>query len=236
MDDCEPRCLRQRPQFEAQPITQGFVQCGQRLVEQEGAWRSDKGPRQRDALSLTAGQRRRVAVLEARQSNQFQHLRNALRPFASWDSRQLEGVRNILADVPVRPQRMLLEHHAETAVLRRNRPSRPGDDIAGDRYGSRRRLEETCNCAQQRCLPGTRRPDQRQEFAVGDLEVDVLQAGVAAGVVEVDGMQFDGGHSCASFVRNGFVRPRPDRGLPYRRVRRGGRVQRPRCSPLPAAG
>ena len=81
----------------------------------------------------------------------------------------------VLADGHVRIERVVLEHHRDVPVLRRHvvdDPLADADLAAGD-------VLEPRDHPQRGRLAAARRPDEDHEFAVPDLEVQVLDDGGA---------------------------------------------------------
>ena len=73
-------------------------------------------------------------------------------------------------------QRIVLEHEADAALAQ---AELAGIDVAKEHL-SRFGLFKPGHGAQQRRLAGTRRPQQRHEFARRDIERDALQGRIAA--------------------------------------------------------
>ena len=82
---------------------------------------------------------------------------------------QREG--DVLADVHVREQRVILEHDADVALVRRHE----GDVAVAEMDRAGRGLDEAAEDAEQRGLSGPRRPEQRDELTRRDLERDVIE-------------------------------------------------------------
>ena len=124
--DAEPlvQLVERRPHGHAQL----GVQVGQRLVHQEGLRLADDGPAHRDPLPLAAGQRGRLA-LEVRL--QAEHLGGLVDPaldLVLGRLAQLQAEREVLLDGHVRVQGVVLEHHRDVPVLRRQVVDHPVAD------------------------------------------------------------------------------------------------------------
>ena len=168
----------------AQPLPQLLAHLGveraERLVEQQDARLDRERAGQRDALALAAGQLARVAAgqpVELHQIQQFLDPR-ADRGLVLADRARLhpQAERDVLEHRHVAEQRVMLKHEADMALagavrqrvlaVERNLagvgPVQPGDD------------------PQQRGLARARRPEQRQQLAIGDLEVDIVERGKRA--------------------------------------------------------
>ena len=94
----------------------------------------------------------------------------------------------------VREQRQILEHHAEPALAGLGM----GDDAVADDDVAAGRLDETGNHVERRRLAATRRPDQDQELAVADLQIDALDGGEAAEFLD-QAPEFDTCHASVPF-------------------------------------
>ena len=123
-----------------------------------------------DALALTAGERLRLAV---EQAFDLQDLRRPLhRRFdcAALGAAHPQAESEVLAHRHVRIERVVLEHHRDVALARRHvvHDLAVDDDLAaGHRF-------EAGDHSQDRALAAARGPDQDDELAVVDLEVDAV--------------------------------------------------------------
>lgn len=96
------------------------VEVRQRLVHEEHAGLTHNRAAHRDALALAARERLRLAVevvLEVKQLRGFEHPLGAL--FLR-DTGDLQGEAHVLGDGHVRVERVVLEHHRDVAILRRD--------------------------------------------------------------------------------------------------------------------
>ena len=97
------------------------VEIGQRLVHQDERRLDDDRPRDGDALLLTAGELTGQLVLLARELHHLERLGYASSDFAGRDAAHAQAEADVLLDRHVRKQRVVLEHHAEAALLGRQR-------------------------------------------------------------------------------------------------------------------
>jgi hypothetical protein len=146
------------------------VQVRQRLVEQEHLRIAHDAAAERDALLLAAGQLLRLAL---KQFMKPEH------PGGTVDRRLDLGLRcflvaqaegQIVVHAHMLVERVVLEHHRDVAVARRqivHQPVADPDVATGDVLQPR-------NHAQRRRLAAAGRADQRHELLVGNLEIDVL--------------------------------------------------------------
>ena len=170
----------------------------------------------------------REAPLEPGEVDQLEHARDArpdVRPRHPPDL-QTEG--DVLVHRLVRPDRVVLEHHAHPAPLRRDdgRPSRrrsgrpPGWLPAS---GVRKPGDEP----EERGLAAAARAEQRHELAVADLEAQVAHGRHARRTASITPLDRDAGHASAP-SRISAPRPRRSRRAPARPSRVGERRSRRR--------
>ena len=86
------------------------------------------------------------------------------------DAGDLEREAHVLGDGHVRVQRVVLEDHRDVAVLRRN----VGDVAVADQDAAVVDLFEAGEHAQRGGLSATGGADEDEEFAVGDVEVELV--------------------------------------------------------------
>ena len=78
---------------------------------------------------------------------------------------------------------------------------RPGDFLAVEHVGAACRAIEHAHHVEQRRLAAARRPHDRDEFAVGDIEIDIVERGRFDGVGAVGLRQASHGeHESCSFL------------------------------------
>src|SRR5450830_44587 len=100
-------------------MTQLGVQIRQRLIHQADRMAGDHRARQRHALTLSAGQLRRLALFQALQVGQRQRVLQTLAAFGGMHAAYLHAEANVFRHVQVRKQRVRLEHHRQAACRRR---------------------------------------------------------------------------------------------------------------------
>ncbi len=178
-------------QFLAQRLAHRGVQGAEGLVQQQHAGLHGQGPRQSHALALAARQLRRVAAAQAFQLDQAQQL---IDPPGDLGLRRLvialahvQAERDVSGYGHVLEQRILLEHEAHAARGRRGK----GDVLVVEQHLTGVGKLQAGDHAQQRRLAGTRRSQQRQQLAVGDLEPDLVQRRIATELL-FDGTDGDG--------------------------------------------
>ena len=169
-----------RAHVEAQPR----VQVGQRFVQQEHAWATDQGPRQRHALLLTTG---KVRGQTLEQVIDLEHGRDFVHPAANGCARfslYLEREGDVVEHVHVWIQSVGLEHDADVAPLRR--PA--GDVFVAEEYPPAIDNVQPAHGEQRRRFAAARRTEQREHLAVLDFEIHRIDDGVFA---EALGKVFD---------------------------------------------
>src|SRR5262249_4430606 len=90
----------------------------ERLVEQHHVGVEHEAARQRDALLLAAGQLARIAAGERAQAHQIEHPLGAGTHFLAREASHLERKQHVCHRRHVREQRIILEHHADVALIR----------------------------------------------------------------------------------------------------------------------
>ena len=162
--------------FEPHLLAQLGVEVGQRLVEQQNVRPRDDRPGERDALLLPAGELPGTARFEAAQAHHLQRFLDARRLLGRRQVAHLEAEGDVLRDAHVREQRVGLEHHRGVALVRRHVGHAPvvEPDLAA--VGR----DEARHHAQGGGLAAARWAEQRDELAVADLEVDVIDRGEGA--------------------------------------------------------
>ncbi|OEI67478.1 phenol hydroxylase [Curtobacterium sp. ER1/6] len=156
------------------------VEVRQRLVHEEHLGLTDDRAAHRDALTLTTGERLRLAaevLLEVEELGGLLHAGGAL---LLADAGDLEREAHVLGDGHVRVQRVVLEHHRDVAVLRRD----VGDVALADADGAGVDLFEAGEHAQGGGLAAARGADEDEELAVGDVQVEGVDRGAGASGVE----------------------------------------------------
>ena len=151
-------------------VAQHRVEVGQRLVEQQQPRLDDQRPGERHPLLLAAGELPRIALQHAAQLDHAQHRVDPLADLRLADAAHLQSEREVALDRQVREQRVVLEHHADVAALRRL----AGDFLAIEQDPSRIRIFEAGHAAQRGGLAAAARAEQRDELAFGGGEVEVM--------------------------------------------------------------
>ena len=160
--------LVQRLDLGAHRHPQLGVEVGQRLVEQKDLRLANDCAAHRDALALTARQLAGIALQVVHQAEDLRRVVDTLIHRARRFIGQAQAERHVVEHRHVRVQRVVLEHHRDVALFRReavNDPRADPDLAVAD-------LLEPSDHAQQRGLAAARRADQHAELTVGHRHVD----------------------------------------------------------------
>ena len=146
------------------------VEVGERLVEQQHMRLDHDGARDRDALQLAAGELMRPALGVAVELHQLQRARDPLADLVRAHFARPQAVGDVAADGEVGKHRVVLEHHAGVALVRRQRV----DALLAEQDAACVELAKSRDHAQQRGLAAARRPEQREELAVAHRDRHVV--------------------------------------------------------------
>ena len=151
-------------------LAQLLVEGAEWLVHQHQVRLEDECARHGDALLLAAGELAGAAVAHLRQFHHLEDLRDPLLDLRLGNVPDLQREGEVLVDGHVREQRIVLEHHADSALVRRHIVDRLvlEEDLAvGGGLKARQHHERGG-------LAGAGRPQHGQELALGDVQVEVL--------------------------------------------------------------
>ena len=167
------------------------VERAQRLVEEQHGGVVDQGPRERDALLLTAGHLPRATLLVAREADHGEGVAHATGLLGLADLRLAQAVADVAGDVHVREERVVLEDRVDVALVRRD----TGDRLSGEQDLALRRLLEAGDHAQRRGLAAAGRAEEAVELAAGDVQVHVVDGGHGPEPLrDVDDLDVGAGH------------------------------------------
>ena len=174
------------------------VEVGQRLIHEEDLRLTDDCTAHSHALTLATGQSLRLTIKVLGQVEDLSGLLDALADLFLRSAGDLQGEAHVVGHGHVRVQSVVLEHHCDVAVLRLHR----GDVLATDEDASLVDLFEACEHTQGRRLTATRRADQHQEFAILDVEVQIIHRRLVIARVDTSNMvEYDFCHDLSSFQR-----------------------------------
>ena len=180
-----------------------LVERRERLVHQHDGRACRQRPRHRHPLAHPAGQRRRVAALEAGKADQLDEMPGPVMALGFGDAGDLQRERNIVEHGAPRKRRFLLKDHADCRM-------RPRYALARDTHRALARLGQAADDVEQGRFAAARRPDHRHELAGRDREGDVIDGGEdsVGGFEPLDDVIDD---------ENGLARLRESRDSAFRR-------------------
>ena len=147
--------------------------------------------RDADALALATGERVGAAAREGGEADDAEHIEGTLdvirrkftAPRTPWRYVTQTARQDVLHHCQALDQVVFLEHHADAPPHPAQRLAREPDELhALELDLPCARLDQTIDAADQRALAGARRADDRRDAACGDVEVDVVQDGLARDV------------------------------------------------------
>ncbi|MNM42719.1 hypothetical protein D3C81_535640 [compost metagenome] len=176
VDHGHAQALVQVFDFHLHVFTQLFVECAERFVHQHQLRLEHQRAGQCHTLLLTAGQLRRVTLGEGVELDHAQDFFDPVADVAFVQTAHGQRERQVLGDRHVREQRVILEHHADVTLVRRH----VVDGAPGQQDFTRSRCFETGEHHQAGGLAGAGRPEQGEEFAFANVQVEVFDDQVLA--------------------------------------------------------
>jgi hypothetical protein len=162
--------LMQRLDLDAHRDPQLGIEIGQRLVEQKYLGIAHDGATHGDALALSAGELPRIAIEIGGEPENFRRAIDPLGDLIVARAAQPHGEAHIGGDRHVRIERVILEHHRGVALFGRQ----VVDDAVGNADLAGADVLQSRDHPQQRGLAAPGRADQHDEFAIGDLDIHVM--------------------------------------------------------------
>ena len=150
------------------------VQVGQRLVHEEDLRLTHDRAAHRDTLALTTGEGLRLAVQVLGEVEDLRGLLDLLPDLRLVDAGDLEREAHVVGDGHVRVQRVVLEHHGDVPVLRRQ----VRDVAVADADGAAVDVLQPREHAERGGLAAAGRTDQDEELAVLDVDVEPVDGGL----------------------------------------------------------
>ncbi len=167
--------FQQRADLEPQPLAQFGVERRQRFVKQQHFRPSGQRARQRHALLLPAGKLVDGAIRQRAEIHQRQHFFDARFTFAARHALHLQAILDVLRHVHIGKQRVVLEHHADVALLDRQ----CGDvAIVKPDLAALVAAFQPADDAQRGGFAAAGRPEQHQGFAGVNGEIERVQRDV----------------------------------------------------------
>ena len=169
-----PKFVVQSPDFKTHLLPQCRIQVGQRLVKQQHGGPDNNRAGQRHPLLLTAAEFGRVTVRKVVHMYDFQHFADAAFYFGLRHPAQLQSERDVLLNRHVWPDGVALKDHRHLTPVRRHRAGRRGENLTVHLDDAGGRVDEAGDHPQGRGLAATGRPEQRDEFAGLQFEIDAV--------------------------------------------------------------
>ena len=171
----EDRSGRQLAQQALELDLHGFAQLAveraERFVEQQELWTDRERARDRNALLLAAREHPHRALGEVPHVNEVEEAGHRRPDVLARGASRGKPEGDVFRDGEVGKERVVLKHHAHVAAVRRTR--RDVLTVEPHRAGVGRK--QARHDAQQRGLAATGRPEQRDELAALDAEVDAVE-------------------------------------------------------------
>ena len=160
-DEGERKLLLQFHQLELGFAAQLLIERRKRLVQEQETGAFDQRACKRDALALAAGELVRLALAQALELDELQHLRNSGPNIGFCKPLLLESEGDIALDGEMRKQRIALKHHVERPPMGRHACEILPIEQHAPRIGSLEAREH----AQQRGLAAARGTKECKELA-----------------------------------------------------------------------
>ncbi len=173
IDEGDAGAALQALELDAHLLAQLGVEIGERLVEQQDLGLDHQAAGERDALLLAARQLVRIARREPGEVDERQRLLDLLPGLRRRRLPDLEAKHDVLVYGLVRPHRIVLEHHAHAALIRRGHAAGRGDEPVADMDGAGVGHDIARDHAQGRGLAAAARAEQRDELIVLDVEIEI---------------------------------------------------------------
>ena len=161
-------------------LAQLLVERDERLVEKQQLRLLDEAARERDALLLAARELMRLSFRVRLELHELQHRFDPSPNFVLRQAVAAQPEGDVVEHREVRKERVALEHHVHRPLVRRQRRQ----VAAGELDGSRSRLLEAGEHAQQRRLAAARGAEKGEHLALGDVDRDVVDGALAVEVLD----------------------------------------------------
>ncbi|MPL94881.1 hypothetical protein SDC9_41040 [bioreactor metagenome] len=187
IDHGDAKPFVQRLDLELHVLAQLLVEGAERFVHQHQLGVEDQGPGERDALLLAARHLCGATVGELAHLHHVEGARHFRLALGFGHAPHLERKGQVLGHRHMREKRVVLEHHADPALVRRKMVDvRPAEAYFAVRGGFESRQHH-----QAGCLARAGRAEHGQEFAFADREVEVLHHQSFAVVALLDVIEYD---------------------------------------------
>ena len=184
-----PEALLEAADFVLHLLAQAAVQRPERLVHEHQVGLEHERPGDRDALLLAAGQLPGAARLEALQLDHVQGAFDAGFDLVFGQAARVQGKGEVLGNRHVGEQGVVLEDQPDVALVGLDRGHGPAVQPDIPAVG----VLEAGQHLEAGGFAGTGRPEQRDELAARDLQIEILHRQGAAVVALVHPAEFDEG-------------------------------------------
>ncbi|MCY1529430.1 hypothetical protein D9M68_645740 [compost metagenome] len=187
VDHRETELVVQALDLELHLLAQLLVEGAEWFVHQHDVGGEDQRPGEGHALALATGELAWIASTEVLQLDQGQVFFDFGADFFFGLLTDFQRVGEVLAQSHMREQRVLLEYHADIALVGRD----AGDRAAVDQYLAAGHVLEACEHHQARSLARAGGAEQGDEFALGHIQVEVFdhQCLVVVGLLHIGELQ-----------------------------------------------
>jgi hypothetical protein len=157
--------------FRDESVSQDSIKRAHGFVKKENPWRWRKRSSERNALSLSAGQRGHVTLSKTSETNKFEGFGHSDGTIGIWNFRHPQPESHVVRNVEMRKQCMFLEHQANAPQVRWSRC----DVNAVENDRALRGGLEARNDTKQCGFPRTGRTEHSDDLACSDLKRDVVK-------------------------------------------------------------
>ena len=120
IDNRHPKIFMNMLDFILHMFAKLFVERTKRFIHQNQFRIKHQCPGQRDPLLLSTRQLRRFPIDKGKHLNHVQHCANFVFDFGRWHIAHFQRKSQIFTHRHMREQGVILKHHANTALMRRN--------------------------------------------------------------------------------------------------------------------
>ena len=176
VDERDPDRLLDPLQLDLEGLAHLQVERSERLVEQEHLRAHHERAGERDALLLAARELPRPSRSDVAEVHELEHLLRPRTPIPARDPPLLQAVRDVVEHREVREERVRLEDRVDGPPV-----GRQARDVAAvDQHDAGVRPLEAGDQPEGRRLAAAGRPEQRQELAFDDGQVERVDGGDVA--------------------------------------------------------
>ncbi len=153
-------------------FAQVFIKRGQRFIHQKNTRRIDDRAGQCDTLLLPTGELFRTAIGEICEPHAGKRLAGDTMPLLFWHTTRFEWESHIVEYTHVGKQRVMLKHHTNIALMRRNARIVVATEQDTPLIGALKPGQHHEDCR----FSGTRRPKQGEKFTRCNLHIEIVNS------------------------------------------------------------